>query len=58
METNNIDKNIKEKLDNRTINPSASAWERLSAQLDEQPKQKKKGWFFYVGASSKYFIIN
>ncbi|MDN3620276.1 hypothetical protein QWY81_12495 [Polaribacter undariae] len=57
METNNIDKNIKEKLDNRTINPSASAWERLSAQLDEQPKQKKKGWFFYVGAAASILLL-
>ncbi|WP_218598902.1 hypothetical protein [Polaribacter sp. NJDZ03] len=57
METNNIDKNIKEKLDNRTINPSASAWERMSAQLDEQPKQKKKGWFFYVGAAASILLL-
>ena len=57
METNNIDNNIKEKLDNRTINPSASAWERLSVQLDEQPKQKKKGWFFYVGAAASILLL-
>ena len=57
METNNIDKNIKEKLQNRTINPSVSAWERLSAQLDEQPKQKKKGWFFYVGAAASLLLL-
>ena len=57
METNNIDKNIKDKLDNRTINPSASAWERLSAQLDEQPKQKKKGWIFYMGAAASVLLL-
>ncbi|QTD37603.1 hypothetical protein JL193_16285 [Polaribacter batillariae] len=49
METNKLDNNVKKKLENRTIKPSDSAWERLSAQLDEQPKQKKKGWFFYIG---------
>ena len=57
METNNIDKNIKDKLDNRTINPSASAWERLSTQLDEQPKQKKKGWIFYMGAAASVLLL-
>jgi len=57
MELNNIDKNIKEKLQNRTINPSASAWERMSAQLDEQPKKKKKGWFFYVSAAASVLLL-
>ncbi|QXP70116.1 hypothetical protein H0I29_16100 [Polaribacter sp. R2A056_3_33] len=57
METNNIDKNIKNKFQNRTINPSASAWERLSTKLDEQPKAKKKGWFFYVGAAASILLL-
>jgi hypothetical protein len=57
METNNRDKNIKEKFANRTFEPSASAWERLSAQLDEQPTQKKKGWFFYMGAAASILLL-
>ena len=57
METNNRDKNIKEKFANRTFEPSASAWERLSAQLDEQPQKKKKGWFFYVGAAASILLL-
>ncbi|WP_341221634.1 hypothetical protein [Polaribacter atrinae] len=57
MKTNKLDHSIKEKLQNRTINPSASAWERLSVQLDEQPKQKKKGWFFYVGAAASILLL-
>ncbi|SDS05316.1 hypothetical protein SAMN05216503_1827 [Polaribacter sp. KT25b] len=57
METNNIDKNIKEKFENRTFEPSASAWERLSTQLDEQPKQKKKGWFFYIGVAASILLL-
>jgi hypothetical protein len=57
METNNIDKKIKEKLQNRTFQPSASAWERLSSQLDEEPKQKKRGWFFYVGAAASILLL-
>lgn len=57
MQTNNLDKNIKEKLQNRTFMPSNSAWERLSAQLDEQPKQKKRGWFFYIGAAASILLL-
>jgi hypothetical protein len=57
METNNIDKNIKEKFANRTFEPSTSAWERLSAQLDEQPQKKKKGSFFYIGAAASILLL-
>jgi hypothetical protein len=57
MKTNNIDQNIKKKFDNRTLEPSASAWERLSVQLDEQPKQKKIGWFFYIGAAASILLL-
>jgi hypothetical protein len=57
MKTNKLDNNIKQKLQNRTFEPSASAWERLSLQLDEQPKQKKKGWFFYIGAAASILLL-
>lgn len=57
METNNIDKNIKEKLSNRSFTPSASAWERLSVQLDEQPKQKKIGWLFYASIAATIMLL-
>jgi Uri superfamily endonuclease len=57
MEINNIDKNIKEKFANRTFEPSASAWERLSSQLDQQPQKKKKGWFFYIGAAASILLL-
>ncbi|WP_405604337.1 hypothetical protein [Polaribacter sp. Asnod1-A03] len=57
MKTNNIDKNIKEKLEKRTFQPSASAWERLSVKLDEQPKQKKKGWFFYIAVAASILLL-
>tara|TARA_R110002126_G_scaffold112105_1_gene250202 strand:+ start:63608 stop:64441 length:834 start_codon:yes stop_codon:yes gene_type:complete len=57
MKTNKLDKNIKEKFDNRAFEPSASAWERLSVQLDEQPKQKKFGWFFYIGVAASILLL-
>lgn len=57
MNINKIDKNVKEKFENRTFKPSASAWERLSVQLDEQPKQKKFGWFFYISAAASILLL-
>lgn len=58
MKTNNIDKNIKEKFQNRTFPPSESAWQRLSDKLDEQPKEKKKkGWVFYTGIAASILVL-
>lgn len=57
METNKIDKKIKEKFANRTFKPSTSAWERLSLQLDEQPKTKKFGLFFYTGIAASILLL-
>ena len=57
MKTNKLDHNIKEKFAKRTLEPSASAWERLSTQLDEQPKEKKRGWFFYIGAAASILLL-
>lgn len=57
MKLNKLDKSIKEKFENRTLKPSPSAWERLSVQLDEQPQEKKKGWFFYIGIAASILVL-
>lgn len=57
MKTNKLDNRVKEKFANRTLEPSVSAWERLSTKLDEEPKQKKKGWFFYIGYAASIIVI-
>ena len=57
METNKRENHIKEKFANRTFEPSASAWERLSIKLDEQPKQKKRGLIFYIGAAASILLL-
>ncbi|QTE23084.1 hypothetical protein [Polaribacter cellanae] len=57
MKTNKLYNNVKKKLENRTIQPSISAWERLSTQLDEQPKQKKKDSFFYIGYAASILAL-
>ena len=57
METNKIDTNIKQKFAKREIVPSASAWERLSKELDGQPKHKKRGWLLYTGYAATVLIL-
>lgn len=57
MQTNKIDKHIADKLKNRELTPSASAWERLSNQLDEQQVFKKNNWFKYVGYAASVLLI-
>lgn len=54
---NNLDREIREKLQNREIQPSASAWERLSAQLDAVEEKKKRNWFLYVGYAASIALI-
>jgi hypothetical protein len=57
MKKNKLDKSIKEKFSNRTLEPSVSAWERLSVKLEEQPKQNKKGWFSYRGYAATILVL-
>lgn len=55
MEPNNFEKDFREKLHQRTINPSDKAWDRLDAMLNvvENQKPKKKNLWMYWAA----FII-
>ncbi len=55
---NNIDKIIKNKLQDRKLTVSASAWERLSHQLAHYPKEKKKRkWILYLGYAASIAIL-
>lgn len=57
---NRLDKEIKQKLEERTIQPSSSAWERLSLQLDEQESSKKKGnlkWLWVVSVAASLALL-
>lgn len=56
MKTNHIDKIVKEKLAERTFQPSVSAWERLSVSLDEKPKQQKKPLFLIWGIAASILL--
>ncbi|TVZ54986.1 hypothetical protein OD91_0225 [Lutibacter sp. Hel_I_33_5] len=57
MQTNKIDIQIAEKLKNRTLQPSDSAWERLSSQLDAQQTKKKPNWFLYLGYAASIALL-
>ena len=48
-----FEENMKEKLEERTINPSAKSWDALANRLDEAPVNKKSNriWFINVAAS-------
>lgn len=48
MQTNKIDKHIADKLKDRELKPSASAWERLHVQLDKEQQTKKKKSVIYL----------
>ena len=59
MEPNNFEKDFREKLNQRTIEPSNKAWDRLDAMLsiaeEKQPKKNYKG--LYIAASIVGFLL-
>lgn len=57
MGTNKFEKEIQQKFQNREIQPSASAWERLSHKLDTQEQKKKKGWLLYIGYAASIALL-
>ena len=54
----NFDNDIKNKLEERTIEPSANAWDKLSDRLDaSEQKNSKKGFFWLAIAASIVGIL-
>ena len=60
MEPNNFEKDFREKLNKRTIEPSDKAWDRLDAMLtvaeNKKPKKNKNRWL-YIAASVVGFLL-
>jgi len=52
-----IDKDIKNKFEERAIQPSASSWERLSNQLDMHAKRKRRRRFFYISSAASILLL-
>lgn len=59
MERNKMEKEFSEKLNEREIQPSAAAWDRLDAMLTvaEQKKSKRSFTWLYIAASFLGFIL-
>lgn len=58
MEPNNLENQIREKLESREIQPSLNAWDRLDAMLSitEEKKIKRSFGWFYIAASILVFV--
>ncbi|MGC4040454.1 MAG: hypothetical protein QM710_06635 [Flavobacterium sp.] len=58
MAQNKLEKQIKEKLDSREIQPSAQAWDRLDAMLTvaEEKKTKRSFGWLYIAAGILVFV--
>ncbi|KAF2082703.1 hypothetical protein [Flavobacterium sharifuzzamanii] len=59
MEPNNFEKDFREKLNQREIEPSNNAWDRLDAMLSvaEEKKPKKNRKWLYIAASIAGFLL-
>lgn len=60
MEPNNFEKDFREKLNERKIEPSDKAWDRLDAMLsvtEEKKQPKKKNKWLYIAASLVGFLL-
>jgi hypothetical protein len=59
MEPNKLEQEFKDKLEQRTIEPSAMAWDRLDAMLSvsEKKKQPKRRTWMYIAASFLGFLL-
>lgn len=60
MEPNNVENQIREKLNSREIQPSAQAWDRLDAMLTVAEEKKTKRSFFsfkYIGIAASVLVF-
>lgn len=57
MEPNKLEQEIKKKLEQRTIQPSDMAWDRLDAMLSVTEKKKPKRAWLYIAASFVGFLL-
>lgn len=61
MEPNNFEKDFRDKLNQRTIEPGNKAWDRLDAMLsvseEKKPEKKSKRKWLYIAASVVGFLL-
>lgn len=58
MEPNNMENQIREKLNSREIQPSAQAWDRLDAMLTVAEEKKTKRFpFWFIGVAASVLVL-
>lgn len=57
MEPNKVEKQIREKLNSREIQPSFQAWDRLDAMLSVQEKKPKKAVFPWLKIAAGFILF-
>jgi hypothetical protein len=57
MEPNKLEQDFKKKLEQRTIQPSEMAWDRLDAMLSVTEKKKPNRAWMYMAASFLVFLL-
>ncbi|MDP3314399.1 hypothetical protein [Lutibacter sp.] len=52
MALHKFEKDIKKKLENRTINPSANAWDKLESRLSTIETKKSNSFYWFIGIAA------
>ena len=58
MEQDNFNKNIKEKFNLRTIEPSETAWNKLDAMLTVAAEKKQPKQFFWLSIAASFLVFS
>ena len=58
MEQNNFNKNIQEKFNFRTIEPSETAWNKLDAMLTVAAEKKQPNRFFWLSIAASFLLFS
>ena len=57
MEESKLDRIIREKFQDRNLEPSISSWERMENMLDESEKKSKKNVFYFIGIAASIILL-
>lgn len=52
-----FEEKLKDKLEKRSLQPSADSWSKLSDRLDKEEKQSKKPWFWWMSIAAGIIIM-
>jgi len=52
-----FEEQLKDKLEKRSLQPSADSWAKLSERLDAQEKNSRSPWFWWMGIAAGVAIM-